>query len=118
MLFRNTNSRTHTSAKCNKYTLHRNLRCGEDLTQVAHAVVNNQTQDAHLCRAALVQLDGALLGLPLLGLLVPAKVEPVAPIATELGGAGAVGVADLEDGAGAKDPKVVGEVHVPQSLKA
>ena len=90
-----------------------NLRRGEDLIQIAHGVVHDEAEDAHLRGPALVELDGALLVLPLVGLLVPAKVEAVAPVAAELGGAGAVGVADFEDGAGTKDPKVVVEGHVP-----
>ena len=94
------------------------LRRGEDLIQIAHGVVDDEAEDAHLRGPALVELDGALLGLPLVGLLVPAKVEAVAPVAAELGGAGAVGVADFQDGAGAKDPKVVGEGHVPKGLEA
>ena len=95
-----------------------NLRRGEDLIQIAHGIVHNEAEDAHLRGPALVELDGALLVLPLVGLLVPAKVEAVAPVAAELGGAGAVGVADFEDGAGAKDPQVVVEGHVPKGLEA
>ena len=94
------------------------LRRGEDLIQIAHGVVNDEAEDAHLGGPALVELDGALLGLPLVGLLVPAKVEAVAPVAAELGGAGAVGVANFQDGAGSEDPKVVGEGHVPKGLEA
>ena len=90
----------------------------EDLTQVAHGVMNDQSQNAHLRRSALVELDGALLGLPLLALLVPSKVKAVAPIAGKLGIAGPVRHANLEDGAGAKDPKVVVEAHVPQGREA
>lgn len=95
-----------------------NLRRREDLVQVAHGVVNHQSQNAHLRRPALVELDGALLGLPLLALLVPAKVEAVAPIAGELGIPGPVRIANLEDGAGAKDPEIVVKAHAPQGRKA
>ena len=94
--------------------MHINLRRREDLIQVAHGVVNHQSQNSHLRRPALVELDGALLGLPLLALLVPAKVKSVAPITGKLGIAGPVGHANLEDGAGTKDPKVVVEAHVPK----
>ena len=97
---------------------HVNLRRREDFVQVAHRVVNHQSQNAHLRRAALVELDGALLGLPILALLFPAKVESVAPITGKLGIAGPVRHADLEDGAGTKDPKVVVEAHVPQGREA
>ena len=92
----------------------KNLRRREDLIQVAHGVMNHQSQNAHLCGSALVELDGTLLGLPLVALFVPAKVESVAPIAGKLGITGAVGVANFKDGAGSKDPQVIGEAHAPQ----
>lgn len=98
--------------------MHVDLRRREDLIQVAHGVVNHQSQNAHLSRSALVELDGTLLGLPLVALLVPAKVKAIAPIAGKLGIAGAVGHANLEDGTGSKDPKVVIEAHVPQGREA
>ena len=94
--------------------MHIDLWSRENFVQVAHGVVNHQPQNAHLRRPALVELDGALLGLPLLALLVPAKVKSVAPITGKLGIAGTIRHANLEDGAGTKDPKVVIEAHVPQ----
>ena len=42
----------------------------------AQLLVHHQPKDAHHDRPSLVQLHGALLELPLLRLLVPAKVEP------------------------------------------
>ena len=97
---------------------HVDLRRREDFVQVAHGVMNHQSQNSHLSRPALVELDGALLGLPLLALLVPAKVKSVAPITGKLGIAGTIRHANLEDGAGTKDPKVVVEAHVPQGREA
>ena len=80
--------------------------------------MNHESQNAHLCGSALIELDGTLLGLPLVALFVPAKVESVAPIAGKLGITGAVRVANFEDGAGSKDPQVIGEAHAPQGREA
>ena len=98
--------------------MHIDLWSRENFVQVAHGVVNHQSQNAHLCGSALVELDGTLLGLPLVALFVPAKVESVAPITGKLEIAGTIRHANLEDGAGAKDPKVIIEAHVPQGREA
>jgi hypothetical protein len=45
--------------------------------------VDHEAEDAHHRRAALVELDSQLLQLPLLGLLRPAEVEPVAEVPPE-----------------------------------
>jgi hypothetical protein len=57
----------------------------EDVTNVAHLVMDHKTSDAHHGSTALVELGRALLGLPRVGLLVPSEVdEAVAEVAGEL----------------------------------
>ena len=48
--------------------------------------MNHEAKESHLGGTALVELDGALVLLPLVGLLVPAKVdEAISEVALELG---------------------------------
>ncbi len=54
-------------------------------------LVDHEAEDAHHRRAALVELDSPLLQLPLLGLLRPAEVEPVAEVPPEFRLAGDIG---------------------------
>ena len=55
----------------------------KQVTEVAHELVDHDAGDAHLGSTAVVQLDGALVLLPFVGLLVPAEVEAVAVVAGE-----------------------------------
>mmetsp|Transcript_23052 Transcript_23052/g.51179 ORF Transcript_23052/g.51179 Transcript_23052/m.51179 type:complete len:208 (-) Transcript_23052:85-708(-) len=57
----------------------------KDGLNVAHLLVDHKAKDAHLSCSAVVELDGALLVLPVVGLLVPTEVEgAVAEVALEL----------------------------------
>ena len=57
---------------------------GQDGVKVAHLLVDHEAKDAHLSGTAVVQLDAALLALPLVALLVPAKVEEGLLLAVEV----------------------------------
>ena len=58
---------------------------GKDGLNISELLVNHETKDAHLSGTALVELNGALLSLPVIGLLVPAEVnEAIAEVALEL----------------------------------
>ena len=57
---------------------------GQDGIEVAHLLVDHETKDAHLGGTAIVELDAALGSLPLLALLVPAKVEEGLLLAVEV----------------------------------
>ena len=62
-----------------------------EIINVAHNLVGHESQDAHLCSTAVVDLDGSLLLLGGLVKLVPAKVEgAIAEITGELGRASEV----------------------------
>lgn len=79
---------------------------GKDLIEIAELLVDHDSQDSHLGGTSIVELDGALLLLPFVGLLVPAKVKgTVAEISHELGleavvasGSGRVGGLHEEEG--------------------
>ena len=47
----------------------------KQVPEVAHELVDHDSGDAHLGSTAVVQLDGALVLLPLVGLLVPAEID-------------------------------------------
>ena len=60
------------------------MREGKDGVEVTHLFVDHEAQDSHLGGTSIVELDAALGALPLLGLLVPAKVEEGLLLAIEV----------------------------------
>ncbi len=63
---------------------HNLVREGKDGVEVTHLFVDHQAQDTHLGGTSIVELDAALGALPLLGLLIPAKVEEGLLLAIEV----------------------------------
>ena len=68
----------------NVIPIHNLVREGKDGVEIAHLFVDHEAQDTHLSGTSIVELDAALGALPLLGLLVPAKVEEGLLLAIEV----------------------------------
>jgi len=76
-----------------------NLKLANNRYGASELLVNHKAKNAHHSGAALVELDGTLLELPLLALLVPAEVETVTEVSPEFRLSGDVGHdADLKEG--------------------